>query len=185
MNLLETIMAAQGGGALGGLAQGFGLQNDQAASALKALLPALSSGLKKNTSSPSGMAGLLGALESGSHHEYLDKPSRLGTPEAIADGNGILGHLLGSKDVSRRVASQAADQTGLSGDLLKKMLPVVASMAMGALAKNTSQRGIQSRAMATQPGGGVLEMLSPMLDADGDGSVADDLLGMAGKFFSR
>ena len=185
MNLLETIMAAQGGGAIGGLAQGFGLQNDQATSALKALLPALSSGLKKNSASSSGLAGLLGALEQGSHHQYLDEPARLGRPETISDGNSILGHLLGSKDVSRRVASQASQQTGLSGDLLKKMLPVVATMAMGALAKNTSQSGIQSPAMASQPGGGILDMLAPMLDADGDGSVADDLLGIAGKFLSR
>ena len=87
--------------------------------------------------------------------------------------------------ISRRVAGSASQQTGLSGDLLKKMLPVVASMAMGALSSNTARQGIQRQSAAAAPGGDLLGMLSPMLDADGDGSVADDLLGMAGKFFSR
>jgi hypothetical protein len=70
-------------------------------------------------------------------------------------------------------------------DLLKKMLPLVATMAMGALAKNTAQKGIQSSSAAAIPGGDLMGMLGPMLDADGDGSIADDLLGLAGKFFSR
>ena len=186
MNLLETILQAQGGGAVRGLAQSFGVDEGQAQSALKSLLPALSTGLKRNVGSEGGLEALLGALEQGSHHEYLDQPQRLGRPETAQDGNSILGHLLGSKDVSRSVAGRASQQTGLSSDLLKKMLPVVATMAMGALAKNTSQRGIQNRAaVRQQPANDLLGMLTPMLDADGDGSAVDDLFSIAGKFFSR
>ena len=33
------------------------------------------------------------------------------------DGNAILGHIFGSKDVSRGVANQAADLTGIGGDI--------------------------------------------------------------------
>ena len=35
--------------------------------------------------------------------------------------------LLGSKDVSREVATRAAAQTGLSPDVLKRLLPLAAS----------------------------------------------------------
>ncbi len=183
MNLLDTILSASGGGAMRGLAQSFGLDEGQASGALKALLPALSSGLKNNASSAGGLESLLGALAGGNHQRYLDDPGQLGQAGTVTDGNAILGHLLGSKDVSRRVASHASSQTGLPTDLLKKMLPVVASMAMGALSKNTAQKGIRSASAA--PGGDLMGLLGPMLDADGDGSVADDLLGLAGKFFSR
>ena len=96
MNLLETILSAQGGGAVRGLAQKFGVQEDQATAALQQLLPALSSGLKRNTASSSGLEGLLGALTKGNHQQYLDDPSRLSRPETVQDGNAILGHLLGS-----------------------------------------------------------------------------------------
>ncbi|MEZ5395683.1 MAG: DUF937 domain-containing protein [Bryobacterales bacterium] len=185
MNLLETILSASGGAPVRGLAQNFGLNENQASSALKALLPALSGGLKNNVASPGGLESLLGALAGGNHSQYLSDCAPLGQASTVQDGNAILGHLLGSKDVSRKVADSASSQTGLPVDLLKKMLPVVATMAMGALAKNTAQKGIQTSNAAAMPGGDLMSLLGPMLDADGDGSVADDLLGLAGKFFSR
>lgn len=182
MNLLETILSAQGGGAVRGLAQNFGLQESQATGALQQLLPALSSGLKRNTASSGGLEGLMGALTKGNHQQYIDDPSKLSQPETVKEGNGILGHLLGSKDVSRQVASRAASQTGLDSGVLKRMLPVVATMVMGSLSKNTASAGLQSAA----PGGsasGVLGMLTPMLDADKDGSAVDDVFDMAKKLF--
>ncbi|MCB1019117.1 MAG: DUF937 domain-containing protein [Bryobacterales bacterium] len=185
MNLLETILGASSGAPVRGLAQSFGLSENQASSALQALLPALSGGLKNNVASPGGLESLLGALAGGDHSQYLADPSRLGQASTVQDGNAILGHLLGSKDVSRQVASNASSQTGLPVDMLKKMLPVVATLAMGALAKNTADKGIQRSSAAAMPGGDLMSMLGPMLDADGDGSIADDLLGLAGKFFSR
>jgi hypothetical protein len=33
--------------------------------------------------------------------------------------------------------------------------------------------------------GGLLDMLTPMLDSDRDGSITDDVLGMLGKTFGR
>jgi hypothetical protein len=178
MNLLESIVSSPG--ALSQLGQAVGLDDSQAQSALKALLPALSSGLKKNASQPSGLEGLLSALNQGGHAKYVEDPSQLTSAGTIQDGNGILGHLLGNKETSRRVAQRASQQTGIGDDVLKKMLPLVATMVMGALSKQSAPARSQARSGA---GGDIFGMLAPMLDADGDGSVADDLLGMAGKFF--
>lgn len=178
MNLLESIVSSPD--ALSQLSKSFGVSDSQAQSALKALLPALSSGLKKNVSSPGGLDSLLSALSQGNHEKYLDQPSRLERAATVQEGNGILGHLLGNKDTSRRVAARAAEQTGISNDVLKQMLPIVATMVMGALSKQSAPVRAQQ---SSSDAGGLLGMLTPMLDADGDGSVADDLLGMAGKFF--
>ncbi len=182
MNLLDAILDAKGGDAVRQLGSHFGLQGGQTKSALSELLPALSSGLKKNVSSKGGLQSLLSALGKGDHSKYLDDSSALTEPEAVKNGNGILGHLLGSKNVSRQVARQASQKTGLGEGLLKKMLPMVASMAMGALSKQTRKPQFQSK-LAGGSSSGLLGMLSPLLDADKDGSVADDLLGMAKKFF--
>ena len=65
MNLFESIVSSPG--AVSQLGKSVGLSESQAQSALKALLPALSSGLKKNTAQPSGLEGLLSALNTGSH----------------------------------------------------------------------------------------------------------------------
>ena len=102
--------------------------------------------------------------------------------DTIADGNGILGHIFGSKDVSRQVASQVASQTGIGEGVLKAMLPVVAAMMMGALSKRMSQPAAVGA--DTGLGGGLLGMLSPALDANRDGSMVDDVAGMVGRLLS-
>jgi len=123
MSLLQSMLNTQNGDAVRQLAQNFGLGEDQTVSALSNLIPALSQGLKQNVSSSDGLQGLLSALGSGNHQRYVEDVSTLGQQETIQEGNGILGHLLGSKDVSRQVASQAAAQTGVGEDILKRMLP--------------------------------------------------------------
>ncbi len=60
------------------------------------------------------------------------------SPGGVADGNGILGHLFGSKEVSRAVADHAAQATGIGQDILKQMLPALASMVMGGLFDQTA-----------------------------------------------
>ena len=46
------------------------------------------------------MDALSAALVGGRHGRYLDNPSVFGDQASIADGNGILSHVFGNKDVS-------------------------------------------------------------------------------------
>ncbi len=221
LNLLDMIMQAQGGASAQQAGASLGLDQSQTQSAIAALLPAISSALKKNTQNPQGLAGLLGALQNGNHGQYLEQPELMGRDETITDGNAILGHLFGSKDVSRAVAGHAAQKTGIGPDLLKKLLPMVATMAMGSLGQQTRQPSMQqqlaSLALDKMMGGGQqqtsasglggllggllgggkarqqqqvqrqqqeqhqqgLGMIGKLLDADGDGSMMDDILNMA------
>ncbi len=212
MNLLDMIMSAQGGAAAQQAGAQLGLNQQQSQSAIAALLPAISSALKQNTASPQGLAGLLQALQGGQHEQYLENPQMLGQPQTVNDGNAILGHLFGSKDVSRAVAGHAAQKTGIGTDVLKKLLPLVATMAMGSLSKQTKQPTMQSaltglamqHLMGGQKKSGLgailgavtgangrqqrqtqqthqqgMGIIGKLLDADGDGSMMDDILKMA------
>ena len=107
----------------------------------------------------------------------------LGETGAVADGNGILGHILGSKDVSRQVAAQAGAQTGLAPDVMKRMLPLVATLVMGAMSRQVQAGGGSSLAGANA--GGLLDMLGRVLDSNKDGSALDDITGMSGRTFGR
>jgi hypothetical protein len=172
--LIDMLTNAGGGAAVHQIGERFGLSDQQAGSALSQLAPALLAGLQRNTAQPGGLDSLLGALSGGRHAEYLDNPELLQQDSTTQDGNAILGHIFGSKDVSRAVAGRAAEQTGIGADVLKKMLPVVATMVMGGLSKQTRA----GQAQAPEAGG----LLSSLLDRNRDGSVADDILGMAGRF---
>jgi hypothetical protein len=183
MNLLNMILNAQNGGMVNQLAKNFGLGSNDAKNAIGQLLPSLSKGIKNNISTQGGLDSLLGALQKGNHQKYIDNPDLLSKSDTVADGNNILGHILGSKDVSRNVAGHASAKTGLDAGILKKMMPLIATMAMGAMSKQTSDGTISKLASGGQQSSSLLGSLSSFLDADKDGSVADDLLSMAKKFF--
>ena len=186
MNILETILNASGGSAAREAGAAVGLSESQTSSALGALIPALSAGMSRNASQPGGLESLFGALSGGGHARYVDDPANFGQQDTIADGNNILGHLLGSKDVSRAVASHASAQTGIGADVLKRLLPMAATLMMGALAKQRFAQaapgpGFQASAARND----LFSMLTPMLDSNHDGSVMDDLLGKVGKMFGH
>lgn len=171
-NLLEMVLGQQNSGAIGQIAKNLNLDASDATKALGSLLPALQGGMKQNVAK-GGLESLLGALTKNKNQQYLDQPELLGQRQAVDNGNNILGHILGSKDVSRQVAQQAAQQTGLDSSILKKMLPMAATVLMGSLGKQNQQQP-----MAQNP-----SMLESLLDSDGDGSMMDDIMGMAGKLF--
>jgi hypothetical protein len=181
MDILNTILNAQNGGAVRQIGQMVGLEKEQTTTALEALLPALAAGFQRNLQGVDGVGALTTALAQGNHGRYLETPSTLGEASSIADGNGILSHVFGSKDVSRQVAARASTQTGIDPAILKKLLPIAAALMMGTLSRQTQGAGA-SQAAATS-GTDFLSMLTPLMDANRDGSMLDDVTGMLGRFF--
>lgn len=184
MDIVESIVNAGNGSAVRQLGSQLGLSESQTASALSALVPALSAGLRQNAQSSDGLSGLIAALSRGNHQRYVTDPSTLADTATVADGNGILGHILGSKDASRSVAAQASAKTGLGADVLKRMLPLVATLVMGAMSQRASTGATSFQANAAGSGG-LLDMLSATLDRNRDGSPLDDITGVIGRTFGR
>ncbi|RVD27599.1 MULTISPECIES: DUF937 domain-containing protein [unclassified Mesorhizobium] len=139
-SLFDIFAQAQNGAGMQALAQQFGLSMQQTQAAVEALLPAFSQGLQRNTADPYGLGAFMTAMASGQHAKYFEDATRAFSPQGINEGNGILGHLFGSKELSRAVASQAAQATGLSQQVLQQMLPAMASMMMGGLFKQTTNQ---------------------------------------------
>jgi hypothetical protein len=179
MDLLSMLLDQGGGQAVRQLGDNFGLDENQTLSAVSSLLPALGQGLARNASTQNGLDSLLGALSGRQHERYLEDPSILNQQTSIDDGNGILGHILGSKEVSRQVAQQTSEKTGIGADVLKKMLPMVATLAMGSLSRQTTS------AQNTSPASGLSGILGSFLDSNKDGSIVDDILGMASRFLKK
>jgi hypothetical protein len=139
-SLFDMLAQAQNGNGMQALAQQYGLSMQQTQSAVEALLPAFSQGLKRNTADPYGLGAFMTAMASGQHAKYFEDATRAFSPQGVDEGNGILGHLFGSKDLSRAVASQAAQASGVNQQILQQMLPAIASMVMGGLFKQTTNQ---------------------------------------------
>ena len=175
MGLLDILTGSAGGDVLAVIARLLGITDSAALEAVKQIAPALGKGLHNNISEPGGLEALVEALKSGNHSQYIEHPEHLADQEAVEDGNAILGHILGNKDVSRNVAGYAAEQTGENADLLKRMLPMVAAATMGGLGREVAE-------VAT--GQTDLEgLVAGLIDSDDDGTDLDDLLSLAKKFF--
>jgi hypothetical protein len=144
LNLFEMLANAQYGQGIEVLARKFNLSQQQAQTALEALLPAFSQGLKRTASDPYGIAALMNAMATGKHAKYFEDAARASAPEGVADGNGVLDQIFGSKELSRTIAAQAEQATGIGQEMYKQMLPVVASMIMGGLFKQSSGQLPQS-----------------------------------------
>jgi hypothetical protein len=174
MNLLEKLLDIDNGGVIREIARIFGLRNEVALEAVTRLVPAISRGLDRNTDDPRGLEELAAALASGDHSRYVENPETLGDEESVADGNAILGHILGSRDASRNVAGYAAEETVASSDTLKKILPMVAAASMGTLGSSLFGTG-----ETEIPG-----LLKSLVSTDGeDTSDLDDVISLAKKFF--
>lgn len=135
MKLYEIISGAQGGQAIDNLARAANVEPEQMDGVFRTVLPAFSNAIERNTLSRGGLADLVKALGDGHHEVILDNPQAMADPRVVQDGNEILGYVLGSKDRSRGVAMQAAQASGLSEGLIRMLLPYIAQMVMGAIAK--------------------------------------------------
>lgn len=172
---------------LAGLAKQFGLSEDALPGAMSKLIPGLAGGLLGNIAGSGGLESLLKALKDGGHSRYLENPGAVGSADAISDGNSILGHILGSKDRSREVAGEAAAATGIGGAVMKRLLPVVATLVMGALSKKfvSGMSGIAGGpAAASAPSSGfdLQSTLSELSNPGGGSSQAGSFADMLSSF---
>jgi hypothetical protein len=162
--LFDMMMQAQNGMAMDAMAKQYGLAQEQAAKAVAALMPAFASGFKRNTTNPYDLSALMQAMTSGNYAKYFEDMSSAFTPQGIADGNQVLQQLFGSKEVSRAIAAQAAQLSGIGQDILKQMMPAMADTLMGGLFKQTSGQFAGANAFAGSP---MAAMMQQWLESTG------------------
>lgn len=130
----DMLRQVQAGSLPDQLAAAFTVTPAQADAVMRAVMRELTWHLQRNTLSRGGLADLVEALGSGHHVAYLSAGNIFRDEAACADGNAILGHLLGSKDASRTLAARAAGQSGLAASQVEAMLPYLAAITLGGLA---------------------------------------------------
>ncbi|MGH6834634.1 MAG: DUF937 domain-containing protein [Methylocella sp.] len=166
-NLYEILRNAQGGHALDNLATQFGITAAEADAAVKAVVPALSAALVKQASEPHALGSFLGALGEGQHLAAFADPAAAQATATAQKGSDVLNQVLGSHNAREEIALRASSATGLSQDMLAKMLPVIASMIFGGL----------TRSMENQGFGRILGQLASAAGQGGLGPILGQILG--------
>jgi len=161
------------------IARQLGVDQEVAEDAVEKVLPGLVGGLEANAKDPAGAASLERALASHSGTPRLRTVEEVDT----ADGEKIVGHVFGSN--TDQVAAKLADaspKSAVTGDLIKKVLPIVAPIVLAWLANKFLGQGA-SKGSATQGSGGLGDLLGGLLgggSSSGSSAGGIDLGGLLG-----
>lgn len=189
MDLLNSDLGKQIISSVSGTA---GTNEGETSSVLASVLPALVGAMQNNASTPEGQGGLLGALLGGKHGGLLDNLSGMLGGDVQEDGGKILNHVLG--DNQQALQNQVSQNTGVSSDKIAMIMKIAAPILMAYLAKKAVSGGLgsnnqassggglsdilggllgggQSNQAQTQPSSGGSDILTSMLDQDGDGQL--------------
>ncbi len=187
--ILDLLNSDMGKTIIKGVAGQTNQPESKANDVLTMALPVLMQAMKRNASSPQGAEGLLNALNSKHDGSILNNLGSLfegGVDNQImADGGNILNHVLGAKQ--QHVENAIGAKAGVDSNSVANILKVAAPILMGMLGKQTRENNVNSASGIEDLLGGLLSSNSPkneqsflesILDADGDGSVIDDVAGM-------
>ncbi len=192
-SLIEQLTGQLSGPALQALTQQLGSDQATTSAAISAALPMLIGALDKNTNDPQGAQSLQNALTRDHDGSILnDLVGFLGSSDT-GMGGAILGHIFGQKQgaAEQGISKMSGMNPALVSMLLKNLAPIV----MGQLGKQQREQGLDAdslssmlgteRASAQQTGGSqstAVDLITSLMDQDGDGSMLDDIGGMLGKF---
>ncbi len=195
--ILNAIFSKLDDNTLGTITQRTQTSPTQAKSALQEAIPILVNALARNSQTNEGAAALQNALQKDHDGSLLeDLGSFFNNPE-IANGAGILKHVLGEK--RQNVEQYISKDTGVDKSAAGKILEMAAPIVMGYLGKKlTGNLGsgasggnvigdilgsvLQSGTGQTKKSQG---MINQILDRDNDGSVADDIANMGMSFLGK
>jgi len=187
--ILDLLNSDLGKIIISGVAGSTNTDENKTSRVLTMALPVLMKVMERNAATTEGAQGLMGALERKHDGSILDNLSGLfggGVDDNVkTDGAKILGHVLGQRQqgVQKVIGQKAGIDAGSVGEILKVAAPIL----MGVLGKEKKQSNISSQndlgsMLGEMLGGNSVKQeqsfLEQILDADGDGSVVDDVAGM-------
>lgn len=121
----------------------------------------------------------------------FDKIDDVVSPDVDTKGSSILGHIFGGN--VGNVVSALSTGSGADESSTSKLLEMAAPLVLGQLGATKSSEGLdasgifgllqnEKQAATESSDSGLMNLAKNFLDQDNDGSVVDDLIGMAGKF---
>lgn len=182
-SMFDMLQGQLSGGALAQVSQRLGADQGQTQQAVAAALPMLLGALARNAAKPEGAAALHQALTRDHDGSALNDLAASVNRSDLTDGNAILGHVFGKRRGT--VETGVSRLSGLDGARTGQLMAMLAPLVMGALGRTQREKGLDASGLASALAGerqgvekatGGLGGLTALLDADGDGQIADDLL---------
>lgn len=194
-SIIDLVSSQLGGDAMDRLGAKLGQDKQATEKGVQSALAVLVGGLSRNAQKDGG-EGLAKALSSGHDGSILDKVGGFIDSDSLKDGQGILGHVLGSR--SDAAAKMVSTSSGISQGQASSLMAMLAPVVMGAIAKSQQGgsgaagsltdllKGEEKNLGSMAPA--AMSAIGGLLDADGDGDtdlsdIASKSVGLLKKFF--
>ncbi|MBP2451246.1 DUF937 domain-containing protein [Mycolicibacterium lutetiense] len=158
------------------IASKLGADEGEVNAAIKTLVPALVGGVAENVQADNidssdlesavSAQGVSGLLDGGVAVDQVD----------AEEGNQIVSKIFGGND-SNQVASALAGTGAAGGDLIKKLLPILAPIVLAYIGKQFAQKNAAPAGEAQASGGGLGDILGSILGGATGGGAANNPLG--------
>lgn len=197
MNVIELLQGQLDDNMLRQLTSHIGASStEQTEAAASGIISTLVAALSKNASQPGGANALVSAIDRDHDGSILDDVagfllgSKQPQNQKTLNGSGILGHVLGNQQAG--VTDMLTKVTGLNNKQIGSLMMTLAPMVLAALGKARNQESMDTGGITDLLRGSVksqanqrqeMGLLQRFLDADGDGSVMDDLANIGMKVF--
>lgn len=140
-NINDIVRSAQGGQVFENLSDRLGLASWQTEAAVRALIPALSSGLQKAAEDPASLRLVIAAANDPTQRFAFENAEFAHSEAAVESGGALVDHLFGSPATVGQIAQLASRESGVRADIIQQILPVLASIVAGGLADTLHKQG--------------------------------------------
>jgi hypothetical protein len=176
MNFLEILSSQLGESQMDALSNAVGGDKSQTNAAIGAMVPLIVSALARNANTPEGANALANALDRDHDGGVLGMVPNLVSKPDLFKGDGILGHVLGSK---REVAQSAVSQSsGLSLANTGKLFTIIAPIVMGMIGAKKRQDGFGADILSSLLNGFANSHESEQPQQSNDGGLLSTIGGM-------
>jgi len=176
MNILNTILeSALDDNIVNTFSKKSGIDSNNIQSLIKDLAPKLLNGAKQNLASSNDSSSLINMISQINLDSLKSNPSQIDS----LDTNRMISELFNSLNENEDdVKNELSSKSGIDSSSISSIIPMLAPLVLGALNKTSNLS-----AMDSNNTNNVTATLLNFIDQDNDGSVVDDLMGMASKFF--
>jgi hypothetical protein len=137
--MTQQLLQQLSGGGLSQISKQIGADEKATKSALTTAVPLLVTALANNASKPKGAQSLHQALATDHDGSVLDNLSGFLKNPMVANGAGMLKHILGAKQTA--VNKGLSKTSGLNAGQIAQLLQIAAPLVMAMLGKKQSQKG--------------------------------------------
>lgn len=139
MRIFRSIAGAQGGRVFANMGAAFGINDELAAQVVRYFLPPIVKSVARRAETSGGLIYLLEFIGNKRRDRYLADPGIFVHPKVEAEGHAILATLFPNPGHLQKIIGNRTRVLPLRPELLERMLPYVAILALGAIELKTRQ----------------------------------------------